>query len=71
MPLPVLYVEGLRQRALLGREQLSLYKLGLIEAVLKEALRGFDEKDPETIRSSLQTALDVARWEMRPSKGSE
>jgi len=67
MPLSQLYVEGLTQRALRGPNQLNLYKLGLIEAILKETLRADEEQDLATIRSAMQTALDVARWEMPPA----
>ena len=67
MPLSQLYVEGLTQRALRGPDQLNLYKLGLIEAILKETLRADEEQDLATIRSAMQTALDVARWEMPPA----
>ena len=66
MTLPPLYLEGLTQRALRGQEQLNVYKLGLIEAILKETLRSDQGQDVATIRSAIQTALEVARWEMRP-----
>jgi hypothetical protein len=62
MNLPTLYLEGLTQSAFHGDEALSTYKLGLIEAVLKEALRA-DEPDLPSMRSAAQTALDVARWD--------
>lgn len=68
MPLPELYLEGLTQRALRGQDQLNTYKLGLIEAILKESLRADDEQEPATIRSAMQTALDVARWEVPPTR---
>ena len=68
MTLPPLYVEGLTQRALRGPEQLDRYKLGLIEAILKEALRAGDGEDSARLRSSMQTAVDVAQWEMRPRR---
>ncbi len=68
MTLPPLYLEGLTRRALLGQEQLNVYKLGLIEAILKEALRSEHGHDVSTIRSAIHTAVDVARWEMRRSK---
>ena len=68
MTLPKLYLEGLTQRALRGQEQLNVYKLGLIEAILKDALRGEEGRDSATVRSAMQTALDVARWEMRPPR---
>ncbi len=63
MSVPLLYFEGLMQRALLGDAALNAYKLGIIEAVLKEALAG-DPVDADTLRDSARTALDVARWEM-------
>jgi hypothetical protein len=63
MPLPSLYVEGLTQRALRGPQQLNTYKLGLIEAILKEALRLDDGEGCEALRSQIRTALDVAVWE--------
>lgn len=69
MTLPPLYLEGLSQRALLGQAQLNVYKLGLIEAILKEAVRSDQEQDPATIRSAIRTAVEVAQWEMRPSRG--
>jgi hypothetical protein len=61
--LPELYLEGLTQRALRGREPLNVYKLGLIEAILKEALAD-DDPDCPTVRLAVKTALSVARWEM-------
>ena len=64
MTLPPLYREGLEQRALLGPDRLNSYKLGLIEAILKEALTAQDTADAETLRSRLRAALDVALWEM-------
>ncbi len=70
MTLPPLYREGLEQRALLGPDRLNSYKLGLIEAILKEALTAQDAQDTEALRSSLRAALDVALWEMpRPRAG--
>lgn len=68
MTLPSLYVEGLKQRALLGQEQLNVYKLGLIEAILRDALRGDWEQEPGELSSAVQTALEVARWEMPSSR---
>ena len=62
MSLPALYAEGLAQRALRGQGELNAYKLGLIEAILKDALRA-EEPEPTAIRSAVATALDVARWE--------
>ncbi|MBW3580465.1 MAG: hypothetical protein KY431_05450 [Actinobacteria bacterium] len=67
MTLPVLYVEGLTQRALRGREHLNVYKLGLIEAILKDSLHAGSGE--EAVRSAVETALEVARWEMRPPSG--
>ncbi len=69
MTLPALYVEGLRQRALRGEEQLNRYKLGLIEALLKETLDSANGVDTSAIQSSLRTALDVVQWEMRGPRG--
>lgn len=66
MTLPALYREGLTQRALRGPDQLNVYKLGLIEAILKEACRA-GAQDEATIRLAIQAALDIARWEPRPS----
>jgi hypothetical protein len=63
--IPPLYVEGLAQRALRGPDQLNVYKLGLIEAILKSACRA-GAQDETTIRSAIQAALDVVRWEPRP-----
>ncbi len=68
MTLPPLYLEGLTQRALRGQEQLGTYKLGLIEAILKGALRAEDSEDVTTLRSAMQDAVEVARWEMRPPR---
>ncbi len=65
MTLPVLYVEGLSQRALLGQDQLNAYKLGLVEAVLNEARRAQGEDAVEARRAALETALEVVRWEPR------
>ncbi|MDQ6796532.1 MAG: hypothetical protein M3011_00665 [Actinomycetota bacterium] len=69
MSLPILYLEGLKQRAMRGDDHLNTYKLGLIEAVLKEALRA-DESEATSTRSAVQTALDVARWDLPRSVGS-
>ncbi len=68
MALPTLYLEGLTQRALRGQDQLNVYKLGLIESILKETIRASDEQDPGRMRSAIQTALEVARWEVRQSR---
>ncbi len=67
MTLPPLYLEGLTQRALRGQEQLHVYKLGLVEAILKEALRADEAQGAAAIRPAAQTALDVLRWEPRRS----
>ncbi|MDP8975517.1 MAG: hypothetical protein M3N28_03970 [Actinomycetota bacterium] len=69
MTLPPLYLEGLTQRALLGQEQLEAYKLGLIEAILKEALRSEHGQDVAALRSAVQDAVEVAQWEMRSPRG--
>jgi hypothetical protein len=67
MSLPPLYVEGLTQRAQRGLLELDVYKLGLIEALLKETLRQIDrEASPEDIRAQVRTALDVTLWELPP-----
>ncbi len=71
MTLPPLYLEGLTQRALRGQHQLDNYKLGLIEAILKEALRDEDGQDLTTLRLAMQNAVEVARWEMRPPRRSD
>ncbi len=71
MTLPPLYLEGLTQRALRGPEQLNNYKLGLIEAILKEALRAEVEQDLSSLQLAMQNAVEVARWEMRPSRGTD
>jgi hypothetical protein len=61
MTLPKLYAEVLIQQAGRGSEHLNVYKLGMIEAILKEA--GADEGHPDLLRSAIRTALEVARWE--------
>ncbi len=64
MPLPPLYQEGLMQHALRGNSALVTYKLGLIEALLKDTLRGVDDNEPmEAVRANVRTALDVALWD--------
>jgi hypothetical protein len=70
MTLPPLYLEGLTQRALLGHEKLNVYKLGLIEAILKDALRADEAPDGTAMRSAVQTAVEVAQWEMRPPRAA-
>lgn len=67
MGLPPLYTEGLLQHARRGLLRLCEYKLGLVEALLKDALRQLDaDGAPESIRHDLRTALDVVLWEMPP-----
>lgn len=64
MSLPALYEEGLMQRSVHGRTELNAYKLGLIEALLKETLRsGATADGGEAVQAGLRTALEVARWE--------
>ncbi len=63
MPLPDLYLEGLSQRALRGEAALNAYKLGLVEAILKEALSARELDDGQALRAGMRTAIDVARWE--------
>ncbi len=76
MSLPPLYVEGLTQHALRGHSALVAYKLGLIEALLKETLRQLDAGDEagdeadDAVRSNLRAALDVALWDPPRSKPS-
>ncbi|HSH60243.1 MAG TPA: hypothetical protein VK988_11500 [Acidimicrobiales bacterium] len=70
MTLRPLYLEGLTQRALRGQDQLGVYKLGLIEAILKEALRSDQGQDVAALRSAVQDAVEVAQWEMRAPRGS-
>ena len=67
MPLPPLYVEGLTQKARRGLLDLQTYKLGLVEALLKQTLRELDgDARPDVVTENLRTALDVTRWELRP-----
>ena len=66
MTLPPLFREGLCQRALVGENELNVYKLGLIEAILKEALRADQGDDATTAHSAMRNAVEVAQWEMRP-----
>ncbi len=53
------------QHALRGHPALVTYKLGLIEALLKDTLRRVDDADEtdDVVRANLRTALDVARWD--------
>ena len=67
---PPLYAEGLLQHSRQGFLKLCVYKLGLIEAILKQALRADDGPDVTTMRSAMGTAVEVAQWEPRPPKGS-
>lgn len=67
MGLPPLYREGLLQHARRGLLQLQEYKLGMVEAVLKDVLRRLDsDAPPEGVRDDIRTALDVILWEMPP-----
>ncbi len=67
MPLPPLYVEGLTQKARRGLLDLQIYKLGLVEALLKETLRELEgDARPEVVTGNVRTALDVVLWELRP-----
>lgn len=70
MSLPALYLEGLAQRALLGAAELNAYKVGLVEAVLKDALRTARAGDPgEAVEAGVRTAIEVTRWEpARPAR---
>ncbi len=71
MSLPALYVEGLAQRALLGAAELNAYKVGLIEALLKDTLRTASAGDSgDALQAGVRTAIEVARWEpARPGRG--
>jgi hypothetical protein len=67
MALPPLYKEGLLQHARRGLLQLHEYKLGMVEALLKDVLRRLDSDVPaEGVRDDIRTALDVILWEMPP-----
>lgn len=77
MALPPLYSEGLLQHARRGLVQLQDYKLGIVEALLKDVLRRLDsgaEADAvgearrvaDAVREDVRTALDVVLWEMPP-----
>ncbi len=64
MTLPTLYLEGLMQRSVLGSAELNAYKLGLIEALLKDTLRRAGRMDDgDQLQANLRTAIEVARWE--------
>jgi hypothetical protein len=71
MSLPALYLEGLMQRSLRGTAELNAYKLGLIEAVLKEALRadGRAGEPEQAVDAAVRTAIEVARWDPPPAAG--
>ncbi len=67
MGLPPLYTEGLLQHARRGLVQLQDYKLGIVEALLKDVLRRLDSDGPaDAVRDDVRTALDVVLWEMPP-----
>ena len=67
MALPPLYVEGLTQKARRGLLDLHVYKLGLVEALLKETLRELEgDARPDVVADNVRTALDVTLWELRP-----
>ncbi len=67
VPLPPLYVEGLTQKAQRGLIELQEYKLGLVEALLKQTLRELEgDAQLDVVAASLRTALDVTLWELRP-----
>ena len=67
VPLPPLYVEGLSQKARQGLVQLQDYKLGLLEALLKETLRELEgDARLDVLATNVRTALDVTLWELRP-----
>ena len=52
------------QHALRGAPALDHYKLGMVEALIKQTLRLIDdEEEIDVVRASLRTALDVAVWE--------
>jgi hypothetical protein len=71
MSLPALYLEGLMQRSLRGRAELDAYKLGLIEAVLKEPLRadGRAGGPGQAVDAAVRTAIEVARWDPPAAAG--
>ncbi len=68
--LPPLYSEGLHQHARQGFLELCVYKLGLIEAILKDTVRRLDSEDPEVVKARLRDAVAVAQWELRPPRRS-
>lgn len=68
MPLPPLYVQNLTLNAR-DRSRLNSYKLGLVEHLLKEAVRLLDDEEPpEAVGDRVRTALEVALWEPRVRK---
>ncbi len=70
MSLPALYLEGLMQRSLRGSAELNAYKLGLIEALLKDILRTAATTEAgDAVQASVRTAIEVARWQP-PGGGS-
>ena len=67
VPLPPLYVDGLTQKAGRGLLDLQIYKLGLVEALLKETLRELEgDARHDVVVDNVRTALDVTLWELRP-----
>ncbi len=70
MTLPPLYAEGLHQHSRKGFLELCVYKLGLIEAILKDTVRRLDTEDPEVVKAKLRDAVAVAQWELRPPRRS-
>jgi len=68
--LPPLYAEGLRQHSRRGLLDLCVYKLGLIEAILKDTIRTMDAEDAEVVKAKLRDAVAVAQWELRPPRRS-
>ncbi len=57
------------QHAMRGDPALVTYKLGLIEALLKDTLRDVDDEAAmDVVRAKVRTALDVALWEPPRSK---
>lgn len=66
MTLPELYAQNLVLHSA-HPPRLHLYKLGLVEALLKEALGALDRSSPDEARAGLRQALEVVRWEPRPA----
>lgn len=71
MSLPPLYLEGLKQSAVRGRARLDAYKLGIVEAVLKQARGAGGDEAALVMRRAVETALEVVRWEPRPDPPPE